>query len=314
MLKIAFVMDPLEEMVLDHDTTFVIMAEACRRGHSVFHVAPSDVGFGPEGAYLLGRPFHMTGAPASPYRVGPFDRLLGSDLHAVLIRTDPPFDQDYLTVTQLLDLLRPVPFIMNRPSGLRDANEKLAALAFPDLCPPTMITADLQAIEQFRNDVGGSIVLKPLDGHGGAGILPVRSGDPEIESRIQMATSGGRRRVVAQQIVPGAEAGDRRVLLLDGEPIGALLRRNDSGGFTHNLATGGTAHPSSVTEQDRAVCRRIASWLHERGLWFVGIDLLAGQLIEINVTSPTCVQEINRFDDIALERRIVDYIESRAAG
>ncbi len=263
---------------------------------------------------LRGRRFHPNagGDPAVPFEVGPFEVLSGETLDAVLIRTDPPFDIDYLRVTQLLDLLRPRPFLLNRPSGLRDANEKLAALAFPDLSPPTLVSSDPAEIASFRREVGGAIVLKPLDGFGGLGILPVRDGDPQGDDRIRDATAGGNRPILAQQIVPGAEAGDRRVLLLDGEPIGALLRRNDTGGFTHNLATGGTAHRSAVTEADRALCRRLAPWLRERGLWLVGIDLLADRLIEINVTSPTCVQEINRLDGVALERRIVDFVEQRA--
>lgn len=311
MASMAFIMDPLEDLILDHDTTYVIMAEAARRGHSVYHVSPSGVAYGPEGAYLVGRSFRLARHTEHPFVVGPSELLRGSRLDAVLIRTDPPFDADYLNVTQLVDLLDPQPFVMNRPSGLRDVNEKLGALAFRDLCPPTLVSSDPMDIEKFRVAMGGAIVLKPLDGHGGEGIIPLRATDRGHDEAIRKATSDGVRRVIAQQMVPGAESGDRRVLILDGEPIGALLRRNDSGGFTHNLATGGTAYPSEVSEADRVLCRRLAPWLEARGLWFVGIDLLAGQLIEINVTSPTCVQEINRFAGVALESRIVDFIERR---
>lgn len=313
MLSTAFIMDPLESVIIDHDTTYIIMVEAARRGHAVFHVAPNGVRHGTMGAYLVGRPFRLAYGGGVPFVVGAPEALTGDRLDAVLIRTDPPFDADYLAVTQLLDLLRPRPFIMNRPAGLRDVNEKLGALAFPDLSPPTLVSSDRDEIERFRIDVGGDIVLKPLDGHGGAGILPMWASDPHRADVLHAATAAPNRRVVAQQMVEGAELGDRRILVLGGQPIGALLRRNDAGGFTHNLATGGSAYSSAVTDADRALCRRIAPWLSERGLWFVGIDLLADKLIEINVTSPTCVQEINRLDGVALERQIVDFIEDQAA-
>jgi glutathione synthase len=276
----------------------------------VYHVGPRGVRFRPHETCLRG--VRLAGDARYPF--GDIDpesvELSGEDLDAVLIRTDPPFDGDYLADTQLLDLLRPLPFLMNRPSGLRDANEKLAALHFPDLVPETCITSNTAEIEQFRREQGGVIVLKPLLGHGGAGVCRLEAGQID---RIEALTARGRNRVVAQALVPGAERGDKRIILLDGEPLGAVLRRNDQGGFVHNLAAGGSAHPAEVSEADRAICSRVAPWLRERGLWLAGIDILGGRLIEINVTSPTCVQEINRFNGVRLEREIVDFVERRVS-
>lgn len=312
MLTIAVVMDPLETVQLDHDTSYLLMAEADRRGHAVVHVAPRGVAYGPEGTVLHGRRVGITRDPTFPFEIGPTCAYTGADLDAVLIRTDPPFDADYLAVTQLLDLLRPSVFVMNRPSGLRDANEKLAALRFPDLGPPTIVSSDLAALDRVV-DAHGAAVVKPLHGHGGAGVLLVRADDPNRRALLKVVTADGHTKAIAQPVVPGADLGDRRVVLLDGHPIGALLRRNTKGGFVHNLAAGGNAFRSTVDDADRLICHRLQPWLRERGLWLAGIDLIGGRLIEINVTSPTGLQEINRFDGVTLERPILDFVERLAA-
>ena len=307
-------MDPLESVDPAHDTTYVLMLEALARGHAVYHVAPADVTRESRGVVLRGRKIGIGPEATFPFRVERPFSLTCEDLDAVLIRTDPPVDADYLAVTWLLDLLPPRVFVMNRPSGLRDANEKLAALAFPDLSPATCIDQNPGRLEEFRRSVGGSVALKPLDGHGGTGVLLAREGDPNLRALMMAATRGGSAKVVAQEVVAGAEAGDTRIILLDGEPLGAMLRRHDGGSFVHNLAAGGRAFPAALTDRDRALCSRIGPWLRDRGLWLAGVDLVGGKLIEINVTSPTCVQEINRFDGVRLERAIVDFVEARAGG
>ena len=312
-MRIAVVMDPLETVQVEHDTTYVLMREAHRRGHEVHHVAPAGVGCLAGAATLTGRRTRLTGDPANPFEVGPSVTLTGEDVDAVLIRTDPPFDADYLAVTQLLDLLPPRIFVMNRPAGLRDANEKLAALHFPDLGPRTWVGQDIRGLDAFRESVGGSVVVKPLDGFGGSGVLLVRADDPNRPALLRAVTRGGSVKAIAQEVVPGAERGDRRLILLDGEPLGAVLRLNTTGAFVHNLAAGGQALASPLTDADRTLCARLAPWLRARGLYLAGIDVVGGKLIEINVTSPTCVQEINRLDGVALERTIVDFLEARMA-
>jgi len=304
-MRIAVVMDPLSTIDPDHDSTYVIMREAHRRGHIVHHVAPAGVEYCGGQARLRGRRLDLDDWPTV---AGPMADL--DDPDAVLIRTDPPFDADYLAVTQLLDLLPPRVFVMNRPQGLRDANEKLAALRFPDLGPPTLISQDDPTIEAFRLEIGGAIVVKPLDGHGGAGVFLVRGEDPNRRALIRSATRGGRSKVVAQAVVEAAEAGDVRVIVLDGEPLGAVLRRNDRGDFAHNLAVGGRAFKATVGPAERRVCEAIGPWLKASGLYLAGIDLVGGRLIEVNVTSPTCLQEINRLDGVRLEGAIVDFVET----
>jgi len=310
-MKMVFVMDPLEGIQRDHDTSYLFLQEAVRRGHQVDHVLPSQVRWDSWRVVFVGRSVSFDGPPEAPERLGPPRLIEGPDLDVVLIRTDPPFDADYLAVTLLLDLLPDSVVILNRPSGLRDANEKLAALHFPDLTPATLVSQDPEAIDEFRQRVGGAIALKPLDGFAGKGVLLIRDGDPNRRALIGMATQGGTVKVVAQQLVDTSQ-GDKRILVLDGQPLGAVLRRNDTGAFTHNLASGGRALPARVEESDRRIVERIAPWLRQRGLDFVGIDLLGGKLIEINVTSPTCAQELNRFDGIHVERLVLDHLERRA--
>lgn len=311
-MRFAFVMDPLESLRLDHDTTFVLMREACRRGHEVVHVAPGGVGAREGRAFLEGRVVRIDDDPVAPFDIAEPRTFPGEELDAVLVRTDPPFDADYLAVTWLLDLLPPQVFVMNRPSGLRDANEKLAAQHFADLGPPSCISQDPARLDAFRIDSGGTVVVKPLDGFGGSGVLLVRDDDPNRAALFRLITRGGTVKAIAQAVVPGAELGDKRILLLDGSPLGAVLRRSRGGQFVHNLAAGGEALAAGLSESDRQLCGRVGPWLRERGLWFVGIDVVGGRLIEINVTSPTCVQEIDRLDGVALERPILDFVESRA--
>lgn len=310
-MRIGIVMDPLETVRLDHDTTYVLMREAVRRGHEVVHIAPAGVGAEGGRAVLFGRPVRTTDDPTQPFAVEPARRFEDDAWDAVLIRTDPPFDADYLAVTWLLDLLPPRVFVMNRPAGLREANEKLAAQRFADLGPMTCITQDPAVLDDFRRRLGGDVVVKPLDGFGGSGVFLVRDADPNRDALLRAVTRGGGVKAVAQEVVAGASGGDKRILLLDGEPLGAVLRRQTGGGFVHNLAAGGEALRAEINAEDRRICERLAPWLREHGLWFAGIDVLGGRLIEVNVTSPTCVQEINRLDGVALERPILDFIEGR---
>lgn len=303
-------MDPIESVRLDHDTTYALLREAARRGHDVFHVAPSGVAAREGRAWLAGRPLDCREGLTF---AGPSRTLGARDLDAVLIRTDPPFDADYLAVTHLLDLLPPEVVVLNRPAGLRDANEKLAALHFPDITPPTLVSSDPADLDAFREVIGDAAVAKPIDGHGGAGVLLVRGDDPNRRALWLAVTRGGTVKAIAQQVVPGHEAGDARILLLDGRPIGAVLRRSATGAFVHNLAAGGEALPYRLTDSDRLICDRVGPWLRDRGLWFVGIDVVGGRLIEINVTSPTGLQEIERLDGRNLAALVIDSLEARGA-
>ncbi len=309
--RIAFVMDPLDQVQPDHDTTFALLREADRRGHLTYHVDPAGVGYADGRVELDARRVRVRDSSAELFQVEPTRRLGPDDLDAVWIRTDPPFDDDYLNVTLILDLLPPRVVVVNSPSGLRDANEKLSALHFPELGPRTLITQDLGRLTEALGAFGGRMVVKPIDGHAGVGVFLVRNDDPNQRALLKASTADGQRKVLAQEVVEEADQGDKRVLVLEGRPIGAMLRRNVSGGFAHNIAQGGSAFPAQVTEHDRRICEAIRPWLRERDLFFVGIDVLGGRLIEINVTSPTCLQEINRFDQAELESEVTDALEAR---
>lgn len=311
-MKFAIIMDPLELVDPDHDTTYVIMVEASSRGHELIHVPPAGVLYIEDSVQFRGREVQVLPRPSSPFVIGAEVLLPGDWFDVVLVRTDPPFDADYLAVTQLLDLLPERVFVMNRPQGLRDANEKLAALCFPALSPPTCVCTTAADVERFQRIYPGDLVLKPLNGHGGRGVWLARAGDPDLSERLSSFSQGFTTKFIAQTPIPGYEQGDKRILLLDGEPIGAVLRRNTSGGFTHNLATGGEAFATTLSTEDLLICREVAPWLKARGLWFVGLDVIGGRLTEINVTSPTGVQEVNRLEGVKLERLIIDFVERNA--
>jgi glutathione synthase len=312
-MRLTIVMDPLASLKLERDATTLILREADRRGHEVRHVHPSGLGYASDRVRLRGRRVRVAEDPAGPFEVGPDQTWDGDEIDAVLIRTDPPFDSDYLWVTHLLDLLPPRVFVMNAPRGLRTANEKLAALVFPDLCPAACVSQSLDELEDFRRSVGGSMVVKPLDGHAGRGVLLIRPDDPNGSALVEMLTSSGRVKVIVQEVVPDAEQGDKRVLMLNGQPLGAMLRRNQRGRFTHNIGAGGTPYRTTLTPAELGICERVGPWLVENGLYFVGLDLLGERLIEINVTSPGGLREIDELEGRALEREILDFVEQAAA-
>ena len=310
-MKLAIIMDPLENVDPAHDTTYVIMVEATRRGHELIHVPPAGVLFLEDAVQFRGREVQAMPRPNCPFVIGAEVLLPGDWFDAVLVRPDPPFDAGYLAMTQLLDLLPDHLFVMNNPQGLRDVNEKLGALSFPGLTPPTCVCSSVADFERFHRLHIGDLVLKPLDGHGGRGVWLARRDDPNLPAMLRSVSRDFTTRFIAQALAPGHEQGDKRILVLDGEPIGSVLRRNSTGGFTHNLASGGEAFATTLSSDDETICQHLAPWLKARGLWFVGLDVIGGRLIEINVTSPTCVQEVNQLNGVNLERLIVDFVERR---
>ena len=240
------------------------------------------------------------------------ERSLG-DFDVVWMRKDPPFDMTYIFTTYLLDLVPPRTLVLNHPAGLRSRNEKLFAAAFVDLTPPTLISRDARRILAFTEALPGRVVLKPWDGNGGRGVLVSQRGDPNLRSMVELLTDNGRSFILAQQHLPEIAEGDKRIILVDGEPGGAVLRVPGHGDHRGNLHVGATAHPTTLTPRELEICARIGPTLRREGLVFVGIDVIGGCLTEINVTSPTGIQEVNRFDGVALEARIVDAALSRHA-
>jgi glutathione synthase len=309
----VFVMDPVGSIDIDADTTFVLMLEAQRRGHRVFVADPSDLTVSDGRAQVraqlatLRREVGNHADLAAPQLL-----VLDDDVDVVLQRKDPPVDGEYVTATQILGLCRRA-LVLNRPSGILAANEKLYACGFPELMAETRVTREIPQLIDFMVKMGGEMIVKPLDGRGGEGIFHLRNDDRNLFSILEQATAFGSRRIMAQRYLPDIRTGDKRVLLVDGEPIGALLRVPSERETRSNLHVGGTPARGVLDEADRRIIATLAPSLREDGLFFVGIDVIGGLLTEVNVTSPTGVQEINTLEDTCLEARILDGIERRLA-
>jgi glutathione synthase len=312
-LKIAVVMDPIEKVNVNTDTTFVVMLEAERRGHSLYYMEQDDLairGGAPEGRWR-----QVSVARATPhYQFAGEGRGPLADFDTILMRKDPPFDDKYFYTTHLLSLIDPKRcIVMNDPHGLREATEKLYALRFPQLIPPSLVTGDIVLLKKFMDEQGGEMIVKPLEGAGGRGVLYLSRNDRNVGAILEIVTADGRVPVMAQRYLPEIRQGDKRVLVLDGEPIGALLRIPKDNDNRANLHVGGSSARGEITERDREICRALAPGFKKLGLYFVGLDVIGGWLTEVNVTSPTCVQEIDGFDGVKLEEKIVDSIEKKAA-
>ena len=313
-LNLAFIMDPLEQVLVDKDTTFVFMLEAQRRGHRLAVMGLADL-FA-RGPRAWGRARRCEVARASPhYRY--LDQGQESVLEhfdAIFMRKDPPADANYLYATMLLSLVdRSRTFVLNRPDGLRTANEKLYALNFPAAIPPTLVTYQIARLKAFMEEQGGEMVVKPLDGHGGEGVFVLGRADRNLNAILEASTQGERRPVMAQRYLPEVRAGDKRLIVLDGEPLGGTLRVPLAGENRGNIHVGGTCVQAPVSARDREICRILKPWLQRDGLYFVGLDIIGDYLTEVNVTSPTGVQEIDRLDGVALEGQVLDFVERKVA-
>jgi glutathione synthase len=310
----AFVMDPLEAIKIAADTTFVLMLEAQRRGHRVLYVQPAHVGVAERGPVVRARPVTLRREPGRHADIGPELTLaLDDDVDVVFQRTDPPVNTDYIDVTQMLSLCRRS-LVLNRPEGILTCNEKLYAMRFPELMAETIVTRSMPELLDFMSKLGGEMIIKPLDGRGGEGVFLLREGDRNLHSMLEQSTRFERRWVMAQRYLPEVRTGDKRILLLEGEPIGALLRVPSEGEVRSNLHVGGRPARSSLDAADRRIVEVLAPALRRDGLFFVGIDVIGGRLTEVNVTSPTGVQEINALDGSRLEERVLDRVEALAPG
>jgi len=310
--RLAFFMDPLPGILPDQDTTFALMLEAQQRGHQVFYFTPNElqVRGGAPGAGLkqvqVFRP-QKSGEPHFRLLAESEEALSSFDL--VLMRVDPPVTIEYMILTQFLDLIPPPTVVVNRPLGLRAAGEKLFTLHFPDLIPPTLVTHRLAELKAFLQEVGGKMVTKPINARGGDEVFIVSASDPNLNVILEMATRNETRFTIAQKYLPAARQGDKRIIVLSGEPIGATLRVPKAGEHRANIHVGGVCKKTALTKRDRAICARLAPSLRQLGLHLVGADVIGGFLTEVNVTSPTGVQEIDRLDGVCLEARILDYFE-----
>ncbi len=296
---------PPEEVDPDHDTTYVLIEEACARGYEVWTAPASSLSLDQSGLSVNAEKY---GSDDKTKRQVDVDRF-----ELVWMREDPPFDRNYLFATYLLEYAAPP--VINNPTGLRDSNEKLFILEFPELIPPTWVGAELAEAKQFVETVGGKAVVKSLSGYGGEEVHLLTLGDEHFQTIFAELTDDGCRPVMLQKFYPEVRGeGDRRLILLDGRPIGGLTRYPAAGDFRANLHSGGSAGEAYVSPAEEKLCRQIAPELKNRGLYLVGLDLVGGLITEINVTSPTCVQEINRLAGKKLEADILDFAEAILEG
>ena len=318
-LRVAVQMDPIETVNIDGDSTFALMLEAQRRGHAMWYYDVRHMSLY-EGAreartgrlLARARPVQVQRVAGNHYRFGPAEMLDLSAMDAVLMRQDPPFDMAYITATHMLEHIHPRTLVVNDPKHVRDSPEKLLVTHFPDLMPPTLITWDIEAIRAFRAKYQ-DIIVKPLFGNGGAGVFRLKPDDENLASLLEMHFARSREPLMIQRYEPAVRRGDKRIILVDGIALGAVNRVPAAGESRSNMHVGGRPERALLTEREQEICRRIGPYLRDHGLIFVGIDVIGDYLTEINVTSPTGLQEVARFDGINLAAAIWDSIEGKVA-
>jgi glutathione synthase len=313
-MRFAFLMDPLSGVLVDKDTTFALMLAAQARGHDVFTLGPDDLVADGADTFARVRPATVRrAAPPDHASEGPVTRVNLGEFDAVFVRTDPPFDSRYLYVTQLLERIKHKTLVLNDPQGLRDANEKLYALHFPEVMPRTLVSASEEEIRAFLQRLGSSGVIKPLDGAGGRGVMLLDLADRNFRSIVETLTAEGRRYAMVQEYLPAVRVGDKRILLLDGEALGAILRVPREDDARSNIHVGGSVVPTELDDDDRRIVAAVGPRLRADGLYFVGLDVIGGRLTEVNVTSPTGIQELSRFQGGDPEGRVIAWVEARVA-
>ncbi len=311
-LKIAFQMDPMNGVNIDADTTFRIAEEAQARGHALFHYVPDGLAFREGRVIARGAEMALRRVRGDHVSFGAEREADLSEFDVVWLRQDPPFDMHYVTTTHLLDLSPPTTLVVNDPFWVRNYPEKLLVLRFPDLTPPTLIARDLAMIRAFKAK-HGDVILKPLYGNGGAGVFRLDPNDRNLASLYEVFTGFSREPLIVQKFLPAVAKGDKRIILVDGEPVGAINRVPPEGETRSNMHVGGRAERVGLTERDREICAAIGPVLREKGQIFVGIDVIGDWLTEINVTSPTGLQELERFDGVNVAARLWEAIEAKCA-
>ena len=305
-------MDPIEGIDIEADSTFALALEAEKRGHGLYHYLPRDLSYDRGRVIAKARPLRVRREQGHHATLGQSEIIDLRTLDVVLMRQDPPFDMGYIGATHLLERVHPDTLVVNDPVSVRNAPEKLFVTQFPDLMPPTLITYDPDQIKAFRKTYK-DIIVKPIYGNGGAGVFHIKPDDDNLTSLLELFDQAIDEPLMVQQYLPAVRAGDKRIILIDGEPAGALNRVPPEGEARANLHVGGRAEQATLTQREREICEAIGPVLKEQGLIFVGIDVIGHWLTEINVTSPTGLQEIGRFDGTSLEAKIWDAIEARHA-
>jgi glutathione synthase len=311
-LRVAVQMDPIETINIAGDSTFALMLEAQARGHRLWHYHPDHLSAESGRVRARARALRVDNQPGAHF-AWTADRAsidLADDSDVVLMRQDPPFDMGYITATHLLEQVQGTTLVVNDPAEVRNAPEKLFVLRFPDLMPPTLVTKSLEEAMDFRAR-HGAVVIKPLYGNAGAAVFLIDKTDGNLAALVELFGHVWREPFMVQAFLPDVAKGDKRIVLVDGEPAGAINRLPRAGEIRSNLAAGGSAQPTDLTPREQEICARLGPELKARGLIFVGIDVIAGHLTEINVTSPTGIRAIDRFNDTNTPARIWDAIEAR---
>jgi glutathione synthase len=310
-LRVAVQMDPIERINIAADTTFLLMMAAQRRGHALWVYEPSHLSQDTGRVFARARKVTLRDVKGDHVTLGDYEHLdLHDDVDVILMRQDPPFDVAYITATYLLEAVHPKTLVVNDPRAVRDAPEKLLATRFEGLQPPTLISADPVALNDFFAK-HGDCILKPLHGAAGNGIVKLKAGDRNLDALIEIMASISREPVVLQKFIPAVSAGDKRIILIDGEIAGGINRVPEEGAVRSNLRVGGRAEPLILTDRDREICERLKPVLKERGLLFVGIDVIGDYLTEINVTSPTGAVQLKAFEGIDAGDILWDCIEGK---
>jgi glutathione synthase len=312
-LRIAVQMDPLEGVNPAGDSSFMMIEEAQRRGHAVWVYGVGDLVYDTGVVAAWAKPAKVFPGRTPHADIGEAVRLdLRKDVDVILMRQDPPFHMGYITAAHLLELVTDETLVVNDPAGVRSSPEKVLTLMFPDLQPPTLITRDVRRVQEFR-ERHGDIVLKPLHGHGGAGVLKIGREDGNLEAVVDLFNKMVPEPFIAQAFLPAVSEGDKRILLIDGKPVGAINRKPPAGAIRSNLVVGGKAEATELSAREREICERIGPELRKRGLIFVGIDVIGGMMTEINVTSPTGARALKNLSGVDAVAAMWDVIEKKRA-
>jgi glutathione synthase len=309
-MRTLFVMDPLERINIAGDSTYMLMRETTARGFEAAWCLPTDL-YVESGRTHARAQWVRTVAEPPHFLLGERADMALGDFDVVWMRKDPPFDMEYIFATYLLEKVPPTTLVLNHPGSVRSRNEKLFANDYTELSPPTLISRDAARVAAFAAAAPDRVVLKPWDGNGGRGVLVAQKGDRNLRAMIELLTQEGRVALIAQHYVPAIAEGDKRILLVDGVPVGAMLRVPSAEDHRGNMHVGATVHRTTLSDADRRICAAIGPRLAAEGLLFVGIDTIGGWLTEINVTSPTGIQEINRLDGVRIEAQVLDATATR---
>ena len=309
-LKIAVQMDHISTVSIAGDTSFALSLEALRRGHHLFHYTPDRLSMRDGRVFARVEEMQVRDEKGSHYTLSEPVRTDLSEMDVILLRQDPPFDMNYITTTHMLERIHPQTLVVNDPAWVRNSPEKIFVTEFPDLMPETLITKDVREVEAFRREFG-DIILKPLYGNGGAGVFQLNDGDRNLTSLLEMFGQMFREPFIVQRYLKDVRKGDKRIILIDGEAVGAVNRVPSEGESRSNMHVGGRAEKADLTEREHEICARIGPALKERGFILVGIDVIGDYMTEINVTSPTGIREIRRFGGPDIASLFWDVVEDK---